>query len=88
MARLLRAERDQGARLIQKYLRGVQATMKVKQMRLRALQNEQAHVIQRYAKGYLGFKKAKLQRIQIGAAIMIQSLYRGYVTRKLYYEYL
>ena len=63
MARLLRAERNQKAQLIQKYLRGVQATMKVKQMRLRALQNEQACVIQRYAKGYLGFKKAKLQRI-------------------------
>ena len=59
-ARLLHAERDLKARLVQKYLRGVQAAMRLKKMRLTALQDRHAHVIQRYAKGYLGFKQAKM----------------------------
>ena len=88
MAKSLKNERDQRARLIQKYLKGVKATIKVRKMRLRKLKNEKATLLQSYMKGYLGVKQIRKQRIQIGAAIMIQSLYRGYATRKLYLEYL
>ena len=52
MAEMLKVERDQKARLIQKYLRGVQATIKVKKMRLKKFHDEKATIIQRYLKGY------------------------------------
>ena len=40
-----------------------------------------ATVIKRFMKGYLGKKEAKRRRIKIGAAIMIQALFRGFSAR-------
>ena len=50
-------------------------------MQLAKYFNSQATIVKRYMKGYLGKKEAKRRRIKIGAAIMIQSLFRGFAVR-------
>ena len=44
--------------------------------------NESATLVKRFMRGYIGKKEAKRRRIKIGAAIMIQSLVRGFLTRR------
>ena len=43
--------------------------------------DKNATVVQRYLMGFLGSKEAKRMRIKIGAAIMVQALARGFLTR-------
>lgn len=55
---------------------------RLKKMRQDKILNQKATIVKRYMKGYLGKKEAKRRRIKIGAAIMIQSLYRGFSARR------
>lgn len=82
VARTIKIIRDMHATTVQKRLRNYLAKKRVMEMRKRAMMHSNATIIQRHMKGFLGKKEAKRRRIKIGAAIMIQSLIRGFITRR------
>lgn len=51
-------------------------------MRRERAQHEAATKVQKFLRGYLAMQEASNMRLQIGAAIMIQALWRGYLGRK------
>ena len=51
-------------------------------MRRAAFLAAKATLVKQFMRSYLARKEAKRQRIKIGAAIMIQALYRGFCVRR------
>ena len=78
----LKRVRDEGALTLQKRMRIYLAKKKLVALRRTELMNKNATIVKRFMKGYLGKKEAKSRRIKIGAAIMIQALFRGFAVRQ------
>ena len=78
----LKRVRNEGALMVQKRMRTYLAKKKLASLRRADLMSKNATLIKRFMKGYLGKKEAKSRRIKIGAAIMVQALYRGFAVRQ------
>jgi hypothetical protein len=62
-------------------MKGYLARRRVIKMKSQSYQDTQAIIIQKYIRGYLSLQSLEQKRVEIGAAIMIQAIWKGHRVR-------